>query len=348
MMPCGIGDPEKEAMKMGRATIRGGMIALMFVLSVAWLVPAEAGQKIEATLASVNAVNIIVKGEMLFAQKVGEKTNGNLVIKVVYGGALGGMKENFEAIMAGNLELAQVNNAFLGTLYPGTMLFDLPFIFRDNEHMKHVVRGPVGQQVYGELEKKTGIREILMTGLADGPRSVWNRRRAVRTPEDMKGMKLRVMESPLMVDTFKALGAIPTPMPFPEVYMAAKQGVIDGAETPPFGVIEMKASEIAKYYSLTKHFAMPSGVGVNAKWFNALPAEYQRAMLEAADEARAWYDAEFEAINVAALKEMKQQGMEVNEVGDFEQFRKTVKSVYDKYADRVGGWKMIQAVLDTK
>lgn len=334
-------------MRTGSFVRQGSLVTLAFALVLGSLVPAQAGQKVEATLASVNAINIIVKSELLLAQRVAEKTNGGLTIKVVYGGALGGMKENFEAIMAGNLEMAQVNNAFLGTLYPGTMLFDLPFIFRDNEHMKRVVRGPIGQQVYSELERRTGIK-ILMTGLADGPRSVWNRRRAVRTPEDMHGMKLRVMESPLMVDSFKALGAIPTPMPFPEIYMAVKQGVIDGAETPPFGVIEMKVSEIAKYYSLTKHFAMPSGVGVNAKWFAALSPEYQQALLRAADEAQAWYDSEFEAVNVAALKEMKQQGIEVNEVADFEQFRKVVKPVYDKYADRVGGWKIIQAVLDTK
>lgn len=308
---------------------------------------AEAGQKMQATLASVNALNVIVKSEILFADKVRAKTNGGLDIKVVYGGALGGMKENFEAIMANNLELAQVNNAFLGTLYSGTMLFDLPFVFRDNEHMKRVVRGPIGQQVYGEFEKKTGMR-ILMTGLADGPRSTWNRKRAILSPDDMRGMKIRVMENPLMVDSFRALGAIPTPMAFPEVYMAAKQGVIDGGETPPFGVVELKAWEVAKYFSLTKHFAMPSGVGVSVEWFSGLPAEYQRAVMEAADEARAWYDAEFEAVNVEALKEMKKQGVEVNDVADIEQFRKAVKPVYDKYADRVGGWKMIQAVLDTK
>jgi len=328
------------------------MLSLMILASVLllpnWLSLAEAGQKIEATLATVNAAAfLIVRAESLFVQKAREKTNGGVSINVVPGGAMGGMKENFEAIMAGNLEMAQVNNAFLGSLYPGTMLFDLPFVFRDNEHMKHVVRGPIGEQVYGELEKKIGMK-ILMTGLPDGPRSVWNSRRPVRVPDDLKGMKLRVMEGPVMVDSFRALGAIPTPMAYPEIYMAAKQGVIDGAETPPFGLIDQKAYEVAKYYSLTKHFAMPSGVGVSAKWFNALSPEYKQAILAAADEARAWYDAQFDADNAAALKEAMQRGMVVNEVADIEQFRNAVKPVYDKYAERVGGWKMIQAVLDTK
>ena len=309
---------------------------------------ATAGPKIEAALSSPNSPEIIlVRAETLLIKRVTEKTNGDLTIKLMHSGQLGGMKENFESIMAGNLEIAQVNNAFLANLYPGTMLFDLPFLFRDNEHMKRVVRGPIGQQVYAELERKTGIK-LLMTGLPDGPRSVWNRRRAVRTPDDMKGIKLRVMQGPLMVDTFRALGAIPTPMPFPEVYMAAKQGVIDGAETPPFGVVEVKAHEVAKYYSLTKHFAMPSALGVQAKWFNGLPKEYQQALLEAADEARAWYDVQYDAENVAAFDEMKRRGMEVNDVANPQQFRDAVKPVYDKYADQVGGWKLIQAVIDTK
>jgi len=325
-----------------------GLFCLALLICAPGPIPANAGQPMQASLAAVNPPDVIlVRGFSLFAKKVAEKTNNGLMIKVAPSGQLGGMKENFEAIMAGTLETAQVNNAFLGTLYPGTQLFDLPFVFRDNEHMKKVVRGPIGEQVYAELEKKTGIK-ILMSGLPDGPRSVWNKRRPIYSPADMKGIKIRVMESPLMVDTFKALGAIPTPLPAPDVYMAAKQGVVDGGECPPFGIFAFKAYEVAKYFSLTKHFAMPSALGVNAKWFNGLPADYQRAILAAADEARAWYDNQFDAENEAAFKDMKQKGMEVNDVKDLQEFRDAMKPVHEKYAGQVGGWKMIQAVLDTK
>lgn len=315
---------------------------------LAWPSGASAGPKIEATLASVNsAAYINPRMQMFFIKRVAEKTNGDLMIKWVGSGQLGGLKENLEAIIAGNLEMCGVNNANLAPLYPNTMLFDFPFIFRDYEHMKRVVRGPIGQQVYGEFEKKTGIK-LIMTGLPDGARSIWNRTRPVRTPADVKGLKLRVMEAPLMVDTFKALGAIPTPMASTEVYMAAKQGVIDGAEWGPLGIIEQKSYETAKYYTLTKHFNMPGSVAVGAKWFNGLPKEYQQAIMEAAEEARAWFDKEFDATEARALAETKQRGMEVIENPDIEPFRAAVKPVYDKYADKVGGWKMIQAVLDTK
>ena len=156
-----------------------------------------AAQKVEATLASVNsAAYINPRMQMLFIQKVAEKTNGQLTIKWVGSGQLGGLKENLEAVIAGNLEMCGVNNANLAPLYPNTMLFDFPFIFRDYDHMKKVVRGPIGQQVYSDFEQKTGIK-LIMTGLPDGARSIWNRRRPVLSPDDVKGLKLRVMEAPL-------------------------------------------------------------------------------------------------------------------------------------------------------
>lgn len=309
---------------------------------------AFAADKIEAVIATVNAATFLIpRLEQRFADLVAEKTDGGLVIEVVTDGQLGGMKENIEAVMAGNLEMCQVNNAFLGSLYSGTMLFDLPFVFRDNDHMRKVVRGEIGQEVYGAFEEQTGIK-LILTGLADGPRSVWNRTRAVRTPGDLEGLKLRVMESPLMVDTFTALGAIPTPMAYPEVYMAAKQGVIDGAETPPSGLIDMKAPEIATYYSLTQHFAMPSAVAVNAAWYDSLPQEYKDAMNEAEAEAAAWYDTTYDADNEKALVTVQEEGMEVNQVEDPEAFRAAVKPVYEKYADRVGGMAAIERVLETE
>src|SRR5260370_2177849 len=155
--------------------------------------------KIEATLSSPNAATfLIVRAETMFSNKVAELTQGGLTIKVVTDGQLGGQKESIEAVLAGNLEFAQVNNALLGTVYPNTQLFDLPFVFRDNMHMRKVVRGPIGQKIYAEYADKTGMT-LLMAGLADGPRSVWNRTRPVRSPADLKGMKLRLMEAPIMV-----------------------------------------------------------------------------------------------------------------------------------------------------
>jgi tripartite ATP-independent transporter DctP family solute receptor len=326
---------------------RSAALAVAMVMASMPLAIAE-NPKIEATLASVNTAEYInPRMQLLFIEKVKEKTDGALDIKWVGSGQLGGLKENLEAVMAGNLEMCGVNNANLGPLYSGTQLFDLPFIFRDYEHMEHVVRGPIGDKVYGELEKATGIK-LIMTGLPDGARSVWNRVRPVNTPEDIRGLKLRVMQAPIMVDTFAELGAIPTPMSSTEVYLAAKQGVIDGAEWGPMGMIEQKSYETAKYYTLTKHFNMPGSVAVNAEWFNSLPPEYQDAIMTSADEARTWFDQTFAADEAAALAKLYKLGMVINEHPDIDLFRKAVKPVYDKYADAVGGWDLINEVIDTK
>ena len=143
-----------------RATTQCLAVGAALLAALALLPPGAAAQaKIEATLASPNAVTfLIVRAESMFAAKVAEKTNGGLTIKVVTDGQLGGQKENIEAVLAGNLEFAQVNNAVLGTVYPNTQLFDLPFVFRDNTHMRHVVRGPIGQQIYAEYAERPAWR----------------------------------------------------------------------------------------------------------------------------------------------------------------------------------------------
>ena len=181
----------------------------------------------------------------------------------------------------------------------------------------------------------------------DGERSIWNKKRAVRMPEDLRGLKLRVMENPIMVDTFRTLGALPTPMPATEMYMAAVQGVIDGGEIPPTSILMQKVYEPAKYLSFTRHFNMPASMAVNVKWLTGLPPQYQKAVLEAAEESVAWQDKIFAEDEQEALTKLKGYGMQFNDV-DLAAFQKAMKPVYNKYADRVGGWKMIQAVMDTK
>jgi TRAP-type C4-dicarboxylate transport system substrate-binding protein len=164
----------------------------------------------------------------------------------------------------------------------------------------------------------------------------------------MAGLKIRTPESAVMIDTFTALGALPTAMPFNEVYMAAKQGVIDGAESAPYALGDAKAWEVASYYSLTKHITLTAGVVMNTAWFNSLTPEQQAAMIEARDEASAWYDSQFDANNEKVLETARANGMQINDVDNIEDFRGAVASVYEKYAPVVGGMEKIQAVIDTK
>ena len=124
--------------------------------------------------------------------------------------------------------------------------------------------------------------------------------------------------------------------------------MIDGAEWGPLGMVEQKSYETAKYYTLTKHFNMPGSVAVNSEWFNGLPPDYQNAMMEAADEARVWFDETFDADEAGALAKLYDLGMEINENPDIDPFREAVRPVYDKYAEDVGGWDLINEVIATQ
>jgi tripartite ATP-independent transporter DctP family solute receptor len=323
------------------ATVAAATVMLAFV-------PAASRAQIKATFASVNSPDYInPRMQMRFINEVKERTHGGIVIAWVGSGQLGGLKENLEAIIAGNLEFCGVANANLGPLYPPAMLFDLPFIFRDTAHMVKVTRGPIGQEVWDGLEKKTGIK-LIMTGLPDGARSVWNSKHPVVTPADLKGLKLRVMQAPMMVDMFAQMGAIPAPLASTEVYMAARQGVIDGAEWGPLGMIEQKSYEEAKYYTLTQHLNSPGSVAMSARWFYALSPENQEIIQSAADHARQWFDETFATDEAKALADLHTKGMEIIEHPDPAPFQAAVKPVYDKYADQVGGWAKIKAVQDAK
>jgi tripartite ATP-independent transporter DctP family solute receptor len=299
----------------------------------------------KATFASVNtAAYINPRMQLRFIEEVRTRTNGELDINWVGSGQLGGLKENLEAIIVGNLEFCGVANSNLGPLYPPAQLFDLPFLFRDTAHMVKVARGPIGEAIWRGIEAKTGIK-LIMTGLPDGARSVWNSKRPVHTPADIKGLKLRVIQAPMMIDTFVALGAIPAPMASTDVYMAARQGVIDGAEWGPLGMIEQKSYEEAKYYTLTQHLNPPGSVAMNAAWFHALPALQQDIVLSAADHARSWFDAAFAQEESDALALVKAKGVEVIEHPDLAPFITAVQPVYEKYASQVGGWDTIKAVM---
>jgi TRAP-type transport system periplasmic protein len=329
-----------------RAPFRFGILVAVAVTLV--IAPRAAFAQIKATFASVNSPDYInPRMQIRFINEVRERTNGGIDITWVGSGQLGGLKENLEAIITGNLEFCGVANANLGPLYPPAMLFDLPFIFRDTAHMVTVTRGPIGQEIWDGLEKKTGIK-LIMTGLPDGARSVWNSKHPVLTPADMKGLKLRVMQAPMMVEMFVQMGAIPAPLASTEVYMAARQGVIDGAEWGPLGMIEQKSYEEAKYYTLTQHLNSPGSVAMSARWFHALSPANQEIILSAADHARQWFDETFAADEAKALADLHTKGMQIVEHPDLAPFQAATKPVYDKYAEQVGGWAKIKAVQDTK
>jgi TRAP-type C4-dicarboxylate transport system substrate-binding protein len=171
--------------------------------------------------------------------------------------------------------------------------------------------------------------------MEQGTRSFYLARKAVHTPADLKGMKIRVMESPIMVDTINALGAAATPMPWGELYTSLRQGVVDGAENAPDAIYTGKHNEVAKYYALTDHFRTPTLFMISMRTWGRLSDEHKQVVQDAAKDAAEWGKNLYSQEAAEYLKKLKAAGMEIIEV-DREAFRKAVEPVYQKHAGKFG------------
>lgn len=237
-------------------------------------------------------------------------------------------------------------NSYLSIYDQSRFLFDLPFIFRDAQHMGKVMDGPVGKESADSLEKRVNVT-IAAGGIYEGPRVTYNRARPINTPKDFQGLKIRVMENPISVSTFKALGANPVPMAYSELYLALQQGTIDGAENAQINILSAKHHEVAKFISRTNHFNAPIHIIASTKWLSALSADHRKAIMEAGREAALWERTQWDEATKKAEDQLTAEGAKINSV-DLAPFRDAVASVWAEYESKVGGKAAIRAILDTK
>ncbi len=266
-----------------------------------------------------------------FADRVAARDAG-LTIQVLDGAQLGGERDYIEGMMLGSIQMAQVSTAPVSGFIPEFDLFSLPYLIRDTEHFKAVVSGPVGEK-FGALAEARGLK--ILAWFDNGYRNVFNKVRPVVTPEDMDGLKIRVMESPLMVNTVNAMGGSATPMSYSELYTALEQGVLDGGENAAGNVLNDKFYEVSGYFSLTQHFRPPGIVAISMNTWNGLTEEQQAVL---AEEAAALQDYEIQLtaeVGAAALEELKAKGMEINEA-DVAAFRDRMGPVYEDFIAKHG------------
>lgn len=269
-----------------------------------------------------------------FAKSVAAKTNGKVEVQVFPNGQLGtDERQAAESLQLGNIQATVVASGAVASFTPKVDVFNLPFLFRDLQHLYKVSDGEPGQIVAKDLETK-GLKVLAyFNGL---PRSVFNNKKPINKVEDLKGMKIRVMQSPVQIGTFNNLGALATPMPAGEVYSALQQGVIDGGENHPFSILSYKYYEVSKYYSLTNHFYEACPLLMDAKFFNAQTPDIQKALLEAAAEGRDAMRKYMEQKNAEALAEISKKGTTVNKIDDIAPFQKVVEPVYKQFEDKIG------------
>lgn len=256
-----------------------------------------------------------------------ERTKGRVKVNVFHSGQLGTEKDTIEQTRFGVIDLNRINMAPFNNLIPATNVPSLPFIFRSVAHMRTVMDGPIGDGLLKEFEKHD------LVGLAfydSGSRSFYNSKKAINSPADMKGMKIRVQQSDLFVALVSALGANPTPMAFGEVYSALQTGVIDGAENNWPSYESTKHFEVAKYYSLTEHSLSPEVLVMSKKSFDKLSKEDQEALKIAAKESVKVMRDLWDAREKASEAKVKAGGAIVNTV-EKQPFIDAMKPVYDKF-----------------
>jgi len=265
-------------------------------------------------------------GAQKFGEILAEKTNNRFEVVIYPNGQLGKQKQLAEMVASNQLDLCLVWQGILEAYDPDVGVISLPFLFKNWDHVWRVVDGEIGQEIFKGVEEK-GIK--VLTNFNNGLYNIVSRV-PIKTPDDMKGIKLRVQPSAVFTETGQMLGSVVTPMAFGEVYSALQLGAIDAEIQGPINVRKSKHYEVAKYTCQTHINFLLEPMLMSKKVFDSLSPEDQKAILDAAHEAALWQRENAEKADEEDTKFLKENGMNYY-VPDLELWKKAVMPIYDKY-----------------
>ena len=268
-----------------------------------------------------------------FSEIVDKKTNGRIKIEVKGGGQLGQEGEMFTGMQIGTTDMAVMTNAYVSGYIPAAGLFDLPFIFKNNEEAARILDGKLGTEVLNEYEK-FGIKALAYG--EGGFRHLVTLKNQVRKPEDFKGLKIRCMETESYIATYAALGTNAVPMAWSETITGLQQGTIDGLDIPISVIYANGFSDIAKDLNLTGHFYSPLIICMSKKVFDSFDENDKKILIESAKEAGQICRDFNKNSESKMLEEMKAQGMEIIDDVDIQAFQNVLKDFYSKRAENIG------------
>lgn len=275
-------------------------------------------------------------------KKLEEATDGELKYRMFSGGVLGSEKEVVEQLQIGAVQMTRVSLGTLGPVVPDVNAFNMPFVFRDHDHMRKIIDGEIGQELLDKITES----EFNMVGLAwmdGGVRNLYSKE-PVRSIEDLKGMKIRVIGNPLFIDTLNAMGAQGVAMDTAEIFSALQTGVVDGAENNPPTLLEHNHYRTAKYYTLTGHLILPEPIVMSKTSWNKLTPEQQKLVKTFAKEAQLEERKLWDEKSASSEEKLKAAGVEFIEV-DKKPFYDATAPVREKYgAAHVDLIKRIEAV----
>lgn len=286
----------------------------------------------------------VTKATEFMAKRVNELSKGRITIKLHPNSELGASGTQIDGTRMGTIDIVVVGNPYYTTFNEQLNLLDLPFLFRDEEHVEKVINSEVGEKLLASLEQY-GLKGLAFYEI--GFRDITNNRRQVKSVKDLSHLKLRTTPNPAHIAAFKEWGANPTPMPFNEVYFSLKTGVIDGQENPIHHIYNNNLQEVQKYLSLTHHAYTAAPMAMNLDRFNSLDKEDQEILLKAAKEGADLEKKLNVEENKIYLEKLKQQGMQVEELPDVASFQIGAKKAWDDYAKKFGDQE-IKKISETK
>jgi len=275
--------------------------------------------------------------------KLEKATNGRISIQMFPSMQLGGEKEMIEQAQVGALQIARISVGAMGPVVDEVNVFNLPFVFRDEQHMRHVIDGPIGQDMLERMS--AGASRLIALGWMDaGTRNVYANK-PVTKPADLKGMKVRMMGNPIFVETMNAMGGNGIAMGFNELYSAMQTGVVDGAENNEPTVLAQNHYQVAKIYSLTGHLIIPEIFVFSKRSWETVSKEDQALVRKFSREAQLEQRKLWDDKTAKATEELKAKGVKfVN--ADKQAFYKVTQPIRDKYGSKYTD--LLKRISDTK
>jgi tripartite ATP-independent transporter DctP family solute receptor len=267
------------------------------------------------------------KGILEFKKALYKKSGGKIDVKIFPDGQLGSEREALELLQIGSVAITKVSAATLSNFVPEYHMFGIPYLFRNKQHQFDVLEGEIGKSI---LEKGS---KFWLRGLCyydAGSRSFYTSNKAIRTPEDLKGLKIRVMNNQMAINMVNALGGSATPMAYGELYTAIQQGVVDGAENNPPSFVSSNHYEVSKYYTLDQHSSVPDVLLIGTKYWNKLTPQEQTWVQDAANESAQAQKAFWNASVEASMAKAKSAGVEVI-IPEKSLFQEQSKSVLEAF-----------------
>jgi tripartite ATP-independent transporter DctP family solute receptor len=312
-------------------------------LGLPTLAPAQ--QKMVLKASDVHALGYpTVEAVQRMGKKLEAQTKSRLSIQMFPAMQLGGEKEMIEQAQVGALQIARISVGPMGPLVDELNVFNLPFVFRDEAHMRKVIDGPIGQELLQKITNHPNSRLIALGWMDAGTRNVYSKK-AIKGPTDLKGQKIRMMGNPIFVETMNAMGGNGVAMGFNELYSAMQTGVVDGAENNPPTYLTQNHYQITKFYNLTGHLIIPEIFVFSKASWDKLSKDDQALIMKVSREAQVEQRALWDAMVKESTAKLKAAGIQFVDV-DKKAFYEATKPVREKYGSKHAA--LIKRIEDTK